>query len=216
MMWVNLYKRFSMRSKNFNLANSITVSRIILMPFLFLFVTQENRNAFLAGYIVVGSTDFLDGWVARKLNQVTRLGKILDSVADIFFYIPTAWFLFVLYPEIIESNVLWLIGAFLVYFLSFFVSIIRIGKPIMMHTSLLRFNAVLVFSMVILSYFFDTTLLLRFILFLFMVGFMESILIFIRFGHVDVDTKSIFRLIRMDQDFNINPSDLLPKPKARE
>jgi len=202
-----------MKNKNLNLANAITVSRIIFMPFLFIFVIQENRNAFLAGYIIVGSTDFLDGFIARKLNQVTKLGKMLDSIADIFFYIPTAWFLMVLYPQYIMPNVLWLIGAFLVYFTSFIVSIIKVGKPIMMHTSLLRFNAVLVFAMVILSYFMNTTYLLTFILINFMIGFFESILIFIRFGHVDVDTKSIFTLIKRQKLLDLKPEDFIPKSK---
>ncbi len=202
-----------MKSKNLNLANAITVSRILLMPFLFMFVVEENRNAFFVGYIIVGSTDFLDGFIARKLNQVTKLGKILDSIADIFFYIPTAWFLMVLYPEYIMPNLLWLVGAFLVYFASFIVSIIKFGKPIMMHTSLLRFNAVLVFSMVILSYFLNTTYLLTFILINFMIGFFESILIFIRFGHVDVDTKSIFTLIKRKKLIDLNPEDFIPKSK---
>jgi phosphatidylglycerophosphate synthase len=202
-----------MKNKNLNLANAITVSRIIFMPFLFMFVIQENRNAFLAGYIIVGSTDFLDGFIARKLNQVTKLGKMLDSIADIFFYIPTAWFLMVLYPQYIMPNILWLIGAFLVYFTSFIVSIIKVGKPIMMHTSLLRFNAVLVFAMVILSYFMNTTYLLTFILINFMIGFFESILIFIRFGHVDVDTKSIFTLIKRQRLLELKPEDFIPKSK---
>jgi phosphatidylglycerophosphate synthase len=202
-----------MKNKNLNLANAITVSRIVFMPFLFMFVIQENRNAFLAGYIIVGSTDFLDGFIARKLNQVTKLGKMLDSIADIFFYIPTAWFLMVLYPQYIMPNVLWLIGAFLVYFTSFIVSIIKVGKPIMMHTSLLRFNAVLVFAMVILSYFMNTTYLLTFILINFMIGFFESILIFIRFGHVDVDTKSIFTLIKRQKLLELKPEDFIPKSK---
>lgn len=202
-----------MKNKNLNLANAITVSRIIFMPFLFMFVVQENRNAFLAGYIIVGSTDFLDGFIARTFNQVTKLGKMLDSIADIFFYIPTAWFLMVLYPQYITPNILWLIGAFLVYFASFIVSIIKIGKPIMMHTSLLRYNAVLVFAMVILSYFMNTTYLLTFILINFMLGFFESILIFIKFGHADVDTKSIFTLIKRQKLLEITPSDLIPKSK---
>jgi phosphatidylglycerophosphate synthase len=203
-----------MKHKNLNLANAITTSRILFMPFLFMFVIQENRNAFLAGYIIVGSTDFLDGFIARKLNQVTKLGKMLDSIADIFFYIPTAWFLMVLYPQYIMPNILWLISAFLVYITSFVISIIKVGKPIMMHTSLLRFNAVLVFAMVILSYFMNTTYLLTFILINFMIGFFESILIFIRFGHVDVDTKSIFTLIKRQKLLEIKPEDFIPKSKS--
>ena len=76
--------------------------------------------------------------------------------------------------------------------LSFVVSGVLCGKPILMHTSLLRLQAVLVYLLVILSAFFDTTLFVTVILVLYFVAFVEEILIFIRHGEVDPDSTSIF------------------------
>jgi phosphatidylglycerophosphate synthase len=104
-----------MKKDIFNLANIITLSRLIFLPVLYLFVLLDMRLAFLIAYIIIGSTDFLDGLIARKFNIVTRLGKMLDSIADIPLYISNAFFLYRLYPEFLEPNFL-----ILIIFLSFF------------------------------------------------------------------------------------------------
>jgi cardiolipin synthase len=63
--------------------NLITFVRLGLLPvFLWLLFVQEDRAAaawLLAG---LGATDFLDGYAARHLHQVSELGKVLDPVAD--------------------------------------------------------------------------------------------------------------------------------------
>jgi cardiolipin synthase len=63
--------------------NVITVIRLCLMPvFLWLLFGREDRAAaawLLAG---LGTTDFLDGYIARHFHQVSNIGKILDPVAD--------------------------------------------------------------------------------------------------------------------------------------
>jgi len=65
-----------------NLANALTVLRIVLAPvFLALYVRGERLPA-LAVFAVAASTDALDGLVARLLRQQTRLGAFLDPVAD--------------------------------------------------------------------------------------------------------------------------------------
>jgi cardiolipin synthase (CMP-forming) len=176
--------------------NLLSISRIVFLPILYLFIFLEMPFAFLIAFVIIGSTDFFDGMLARRLNQVTKLGKVLDTVADIMFYISTAWFFYRLYPHYLEPNFGLLVAFFVVYFFSFIVSTVYLGKPIMMHTSLLRFCAVLVYVLVILSYLFNTTYFLSFILILFMIGFFEAIMIFMAFGAVDVDTKTIFSLIK--------------------
>jgi CDP-diacylglycerol---glycerol-3-phosphate 3-phosphatidyltransferase len=66
-------------------ANWITFSRLLGIPFLLYFLhnpTPTHRWVSLAIFLVVASTDWLDGYVARRFNQVTDLGKFLDPLVD--------------------------------------------------------------------------------------------------------------------------------------
>jgi CDP-diacylglycerol--glycerol-3-phosphate 3-phosphatidyltransferase len=68
-----------------NLPNKITLSRILLLPvFLAVGLIAFPGNYFVAGglFIFLAVTDFLDGYIARKYNLVTNLGKFLDPIAD--------------------------------------------------------------------------------------------------------------------------------------
>lgn len=67
------------------LANYLTITRIIILPlFLVLFFSNYVHNNITAGIVLILSslTDFLDGYVARKYNQTTHLGRLLDPLAD--------------------------------------------------------------------------------------------------------------------------------------
>lgn len=70
---------------NLNLPNTITLGRILLIP-LFVFLAYEPGpwRSFWAAvvFLIAALTDLLDGYLARKHNQVTALGKLLDPVAD--------------------------------------------------------------------------------------------------------------------------------------
>jgi len=184
------------KKENLTIPNFLSLSRLVLLPVLFVFVIKDMRTAFLIGYIILGSTDYFDGLIARKFNQKTDLGKTLDSVADIFFYVSSAYFLAKLYPAYLAPNRILLIAFFVLFGLSFIVSAIKCKKPIMMHTFLLRLNGVLVYFLIVLSYFFNTTYFITAILAIYFVGFIEEIIIFLKFGEVDVDTPSIFHLLK--------------------
>lgn len=69
-----------------NLPNKITLIRIFLIPvviFFFMadFIPYGKLVAFII-YVISACTDFLDGMIARRTNQVTDLGKLLDPIAD--------------------------------------------------------------------------------------------------------------------------------------
>ena len=179
--------------KVFTVPNSLSLSRLVFLPLLYFFLWRGHLFAFFMLFTVLGSTDFLDGYLARKWNQVSRLGKALDTIADMFFYISVAYYLYYLYPQAILSNRYFLIAAFSVYGLSFVIPLILYKKAYTLHTRILRSNAVVVYFMMLLSFMMNTTLLLSIILIIFMIGFIEEILIFIRFGPVDQDTTSYFR-----------------------
>lgn len=69
-----------------NLANKLTVIRVILVP-IFLLCVSTNLipyGMFVATiiFIVASATDKLDGYIARTRNQVTNFGKFMDPLAD--------------------------------------------------------------------------------------------------------------------------------------
>lgn len=72
--------------KIFTAANFFTLSRVLLLPFIVAFLRQPvslRNNIFLAILLIYSIvSDLLDGYIARKLNQVSVLGKILDPLAD--------------------------------------------------------------------------------------------------------------------------------------
>lgn len=71
-----------MNSKIFNLPNQLTSLRLILAVVMFGFIHFEFYLTSMVLFIVAASTDWLDGYYARKYGQVTTLGRILDPFAD--------------------------------------------------------------------------------------------------------------------------------------
>ncbi|MDD2573138.1 MAG: CDP-diacylglycerol--glycerol-3-phosphate 3-phosphatidyltransferase [Bacillota bacterium] len=68
-----------------NLANRLTLLRIILVPVFMVFLLNKiTYGEYLAAgvFVIAALTDSLDGYVARKHNQITKLGKLMDPLAD--------------------------------------------------------------------------------------------------------------------------------------
>ncbi|MBQ7224530.1 MAG: CDP-diacylglycerol--glycerol-3-phosphate 3-phosphatidyltransferase [Clostridia bacterium] len=68
-----------------NLPTKITIARLILIPFfvaLYMIEFSYHTLVATAVFIIASLTDWLDGYLARKNNQVTTLGKFLDPIAD--------------------------------------------------------------------------------------------------------------------------------------
>jgi len=65
-----------------NLANKITLIRIVLIP-LFIVLLLNDLYFLSANVFVIASlTDALDGYIARKYNMITNMGKLMDPLAD--------------------------------------------------------------------------------------------------------------------------------------
>ncbi len=76
--------------------NLLSIFRILLLPIYLYFVLRQSF--YVAGTIIVvsGLSDYLDGVIARRYNQVTDLGKVLDPFADkltqLFLILSMAWY----------------------------------------------------------------------------------------------------------------------------
>ncbi len=70
------------RSVVFNLPNQLTWMRLLLTTVMFVFLSLQWYLVSMVLFIVAASTDWLDGYFARRYNLVTTLGRILDPFAD--------------------------------------------------------------------------------------------------------------------------------------
>ena len=62
--------------------NVLSMLRLVLVPFFLGYLIVGDYTAALVILVVSSATDFLDGFIARRFNQVTRLGQLLDPAAD--------------------------------------------------------------------------------------------------------------------------------------
>ncbi|ACD66233.1 MAG TPA: CDP-alcohol phosphatidyltransferase family protein [Sulfurihydrogenibium sp.] len=108
-----------------NLPNLLTLLRIILVPVFITFLWYNMPLFALITFAIAGLTDAVDGYLARKYNQETQLGKILDPIADKTLLVSAFVFifnsdLFIKFPFwfillAISRDIYILAGSFLIY-----------------------------------------------------------------------------------------------------
>lgn len=71
------------------LPNLFTLARLLCLPiFLWLLFSQDNRAGAAWLLAALGSTDWVDGWLARRFNQTSEFGKVFDPTVDrVFFFV---------------------------------------------------------------------------------------------------------------------------------
>lgn len=82
-----IYYRYTTcgRSDEMNLPNILTIIRLILIPiFVIMFFSHSTNNLVysISIFLFAGFTDFLDGYLARKYKLITKMGIVLDPLAD--------------------------------------------------------------------------------------------------------------------------------------
>jgi len=110
-----------------NIANIITIARLLLLPLIVaLFYLEQNWGAWAAWlcfftYIIAATSDFFDGYVARKLDQVSAFGTFLDPISDKIFV--ASMLLLLVGFDRIEG--LWIIPVIVIFAREFLVSGLR-------------------------------------------------------------------------------------------
>jgi cardiolipin synthase (CMP-forming) len=181
-------------NKFLTVPNLLSLSRVLFIPLLLFFVNREMRLAFTIGYVLIAFTDYFDGKIARRFNQCTEIGKVMDSYCDLAFYLSTAYYIYKLYPLHLSKNLPMFIVLVCVIVLSLIVAMIKIGRPVMMHTWMLKLPSALITAYILFAYFVDTPIAFTVVVSVYMLGFIESIIIFIKYGDVDPDSVSMFNV----------------------
>ncbi|MDD4938406.1 MAG: CDP-diacylglycerol--glycerol-3-phosphate 3-phosphatidyltransferase [Candidatus Shapirobacteria bacterium] len=114
-----------------NIPNILTVSRMVLIPIFLTFAILGNQSKNTDWYYGValifaisGITDFLDGYIARAKNQITKLGKILDPIADKLTMV----------TALLVANCIGVLNISVTIIIVFFEVIIVIGNYLITHT----------------------------------------------------------------------------------
>lgn len=107
-----------------NLANILTLTRLILLPpmiVLFFIPFSWAAWACLVLYIIGAATDFLDGWVARKFNQVSEFGALMDPITDKIFVVT----ILLMLVAVERIDHIWVLGVVIIIVREFTVSGLR-------------------------------------------------------------------------------------------
>lgn len=65
-----------------NIPNALTMTRLVLAAGVGILIECDWYFSALVAFVIAASTDFLDGWWARRFNQITKLGRVLDPFVD--------------------------------------------------------------------------------------------------------------------------------------
>lgn len=96
-------------NKNLTIPNLLSVIRIVIVPFFAYYFIKGQTYPAIALLILSGISDCLDGFIARKFNQITEIGKILDPFADKITQVTVALCLAIRFPAICPFLILFLV-----------------------------------------------------------------------------------------------------------
>lgn len=137
------------RISNLNLPNVLSTLRILMAPLLALLAFRGWGAAFTMLLTASLLTDFLDGYLARLLNQRTPLGAQLDSWGDFLTVLVYPGAAVWLQPVLLKQNVLWVTVAALAYFSPIAFGFVKYGRLTSYHTRLMSVSAYLMGGAVI-------------------------------------------------------------------
>ena len=117
-----------------NLPNLVSLIRILMAPVLLYFAFMQQPNWFMGTLLFAVFTDVLDGFLARTLNQITTMGSHLDSWGDFVIYNTMAVCAWILWPDILQRELLYFITIVLSFILPAIIGYIKFQRFTSYHT----------------------------------------------------------------------------------
>jgi phosphatidylglycerophosphate synthase len=135
-----------------HLPNLLSLVRLGCVPYLVLLANQEREALFFGLVVAAWITDGLDGWLARRFGWVSRLGAVLDSVADITLIVAILYGIHRFHPLVFLDHgaLLWAIVA--VWSGVHLASLARYGRTSSFHTRLAQAGILLFAAFVVVLF----------------------------------------------------------------
>jgi CDP-diacylglycerol--glycerol-3-phosphate 3-phosphatidyltransferase len=129
-----------------NVANLLSGLRLLIAPMLIYFAWTGKPNVFLVLLACSLLSDFIDGFIARKLNQASELGGKLDSWGDFATYITVPICAFLLWPDLVRREAPFVIIVVASYGIPVGIGFLKYGRLTSYHTWGAKLSAILVGS----------------------------------------------------------------------
>lgn len=110
------------------LPNLLSGLRLLLIPILSWAALNGQGRLVGIGLVAAGATDFLDGYLARRLGVAGPTGARLDALADNLLLVAAALWMLQLHPEIASENPGLLLATATVYITALVASVVRFGR----------------------------------------------------------------------------------------
>lgn len=122
--------------------NLITATRMALSPAVLMVAVAGSKPWFVGLITATLLTDALDGYLARRLNARSDLGRKLDSAADYLTLIIGLAGIALLWPDIMRREMPWIVAALVSFFAVIVVGFVRLGRAPCYHTWISKLGAV--------------------------------------------------------------------------
>ena len=179
-----------------NLPNLVSVIRILMAPVLFYFAFTQQPNWFIGVLLFAEFTDVLDGFLARTLNQITKMGSHLDSWGDFVIYTTIAICAWILWPDILQREILYFIIIVLCFTLPALIGFIKFHRFTSYHTWSVKLAVVITVVSYILLFAGLLDWPFRIAAAFCLYAALEEIAITLLIHHEHVDVKTVWQALR--------------------
>jgi len=171
--------------------NILSISRIILSVLLIPFF--QNPQVFISLYLLVGLTDVLDGYLARRYKTESALGARLDSIGDFIFYVILVIYLILFYGRVFVFYWVPIVLIFVLRISNILIGFLKHKKLTMLHTVANKITGIMVFVLPIMltlglkEYIIIPTIIVAFL------ASIEELIIILRCkrGNIDLNRKHL-------------------------
>lgn len=182
-----------------NWPNAVSMVRILMAPISLILALSGLGNWFLVVILFSGFTDVVDGFLARRLNQITEFGSHLDSWGDFTVYSCMAIGAWLLWPEIVATEAPWFIAIVISFVAPAVIGFIKFRSFTSYHTQSVKVAVFITFIGYLLLFTGIDSTVFKVAAVACVIAGIEEIIITLLMNHQHVDVRNIKRAWRYHQ-----------------
>jgi len=144
-----------MNLKYLNTAEWFSLVRIILFPLVLVLAILDLKIAFKWSFLIVFSTDFIDGFFAKFHSMESDRRARLDTAGDALLLMAGILGIYIFETQFILGHLSWILVVTSIYLVEVVISLVKFRQMVNLHTFMAKINAFLLVLFIIISLFFQ-------------------------------------------------------------